>query len=123
MDEIDNTNCYIGSGTAYLAVAHGVDMTSGYRTVETARTGGGTNRTIMAIDGVQKVDSSAYASTSSRHPVFHAYNPSTVIYVDLVAIRKYTASEPLTGTAKPSATNRALSRPISQGDLIRACCS
>lgn len=38
-------------------------------------------------------------------------------------VRKYVANEPLAGTARPAATNRALSRPMSHADLMRACCT
>ena len=43
--------------------------------------------------------------------------------VDSLFVRKYTPNEPITGTAAPSATNRALSRPMSHADLMRACCT
>ena|GEM_PF-3083967 len=44
-------------------------------------------------------------------------NPLTVNWV---VVRKYVPAEPLAGTAQPSTTNRAISRPMSHADLVRA---
>jgi PKD repeat protein len=91
MDTIDKTNCNIGSGSLYGSFAHNVDMTT-YHTVEIIRTGGIQNTTIFNIDDVQKASSTTYASTTNRHPIFHAYvGTNTNIYIDFVAIRKYTS--------------------------------
>jgi len=47
-------------------------------------------------------------------------NPLTV---DWIVIRKYVASGPISGTVKPSTTNRALCKSVRHSDLLRACCN
>ena len=42
---------------------------------------------------------------------------------DNLRARNYVPNEPVAGTAKPTATNRALSRPMSHADLMRAVCA
>lgn len=44
-------------------------------------------------------------------------------YVDYMFVRNYTPNEPIAGTAAPTATNRALCRPMSHADLMRAVCA
>jgi len=46
---------------------------------------------------------------------------TSVIY--WLFVRKYATAEPLAGTAQPSTTNRALCRPLSAADALRACCA
>lgn len=52
-----------------------------------------------------------------------AWGAADQMVVDWLFVRKCIASEPLAGTAAPSATNRALSRRMRKADLIRACCT
>lgn len=80
----------------------------------------GANNVRYRVNGTQYTTTTQVVQTVM--PVKMLAGPGTS-YLDYLFIRKCTANEPLTGTAQPSATNRALSRPMSHADLMRACCT
>jgi hypothetical protein len=111
-----------GTGATYSSTQP-VDTAVDYKTEEIRRLSDrvdwvrdGTTRSItsnLPLGNLPVMIGSSYASATTT-------NRS---YVDWIAVRKYTANEPLAGTAQPSATNRALSRPLNHAGLIRAVCA
>lgn len=100
----------------------GISAVNWYR-IEMRR--GPTTTYSVTFDGVQKA-TNTHASMptvveSVRLAIYTTSADSVVS--DWLAVRKYVANEPLAGTAQPSTTNRALSRPMSHADLMRACCT
>lgn len=73
---------------------------------------------------LQTILTNYYASALPLTFDVYAYGGNTArIYCDWVFVRKCAATEPIAGTAQPSATNRALSRALSRANLIRSCCT
>ncbi len=108
VDMINSAAVYLGSGSSYGGpYYHGVDTTSAYRVVEIIRTGGATNHVICTIDGAQVVDSTSYASTTMRFPIFHAYAAGTEVNVKSVAVRKYAAVEPTLSAGSEESSSSA----------------
>lgn len=94
---------------------------NGYHIWEVARPS--LTRTEFRIDNILR------ATHTDRNPdetvpiKLRTYATANYLYVDWALIRKYVASEPIAGTVAPTAINRALSRPMSKADLMRACCT
>lgn len=86
-----------------------------------------TTSVVMTKDGGSTQTNASQVPTNNvgvHLASFLVANTGTVTQtVDWVCIRKYAATEPIAGTAQPSATNRALCRRMSRADLIRACCT
>jgi hypothetical protein len=77
---------------------------------------------IVAGSGSEATNTSNYP-TGAIGLVFSTATVGALMYLDWIAVRKYVADEPLAGTVRPSATNRALCRPLSASEATRCCCT
>lgn len=62
------------------------------------------------------------SDSAKRFIYVTAYDANRYAKMKWCAIRKYTSSEPLTGTAQPSPASRCMSHALSLANGIRACC-
>jgi hypothetical protein len=108
---------YNGS-EAFVAMPAGAWAANTYITIDGCRRGDGCD---------WKINSGPITAVNTSYPIngmsVYLTHDAGTLTVDWLLVRKYVASEPLAGTAQPSATNRALSRPMSHADLMRACCT
>lgn len=74
-------------------------------------------------DRAEQTYGTNYPNGALMAPWLRVYGKPTGLTCDHIFVTKWVANEPLTGTAKPTATNRAMSRPMRKADLIRACCT
>lgn len=110
-------------GSVYVALAdvNSGTLTGQWRIVEMVHA---PDRYKATVDGVTDYNATKYKSRgwTSLFRILAQYAGSK-IDADWVVVRKYVANEPLAGTAAPTATNRALCRPMSHADLMRAVCA
>lgn len=119
-----------GNNNQYTPQSYtGADTTSpigatytGYHIWEITLKFSATAATKFLIDG-SLVATHSRTAIYPLKPLLRTGSASGTLVMSWALVRKYVASEPLAGTAKPSATNRALSRPMSRANLIRACCT
>lgn len=85
----------------------------------------GTASVVMKYDGTAVTNTAnlPVGSLPLYSNVIRASSGTVTAEIDWILVRKYVPNEPLAGTAQPSATNRALCRPLSHADLMRACCT
>lgn len=74
-------------------------------------------------DRAEQTYGTNYPNGALMAPWLRVYGNPAGLTVDHIFVTKWVAAEPLAGTAKPTATNRALSRPLNHAGLIRAVCA
>lgn len=119
-----------GNNNQYTPQSYtGADTTSpigatytGYHIWEIALKFSATAATKFLIDG-SLVATHSRTATYPLKPLLRTGSASGTLVMSWALVRKYVPAEPVAGTAQPSATNRALSRPMSHAGLIRAVCA
>lgn len=83
----------------------------------------GSTSVIFTVDGVVIRTHTTRVPTDALPIYLEALgNVGAAVTAQWLFVRRYIAADPVAGTAKPSATNRALCKSIRRSDLIRACC-